>query len=502
MMAKKDENIPNENESLESSKKIDLYINNQEDEQQGISIMNVFSTLGKRFHLYLWVIISTLLLGLLVPTLMYTFKDKKESAVAVLGFDYAGAAAEKAPDGSALDVTILKSPYVIENALKNVTLSKKVSTAQVQANIVISRPLTDETKRQQEIIQELKDAKHNDYAEMVKSFTLRYREQYFVYLNNGFSDGGRNKINLSSTDLSHLMSAIMNSYNDYFIETYQDRNLPSNYLAAIDEDSLDYLEILDEVSSSLSYLANYCSSRAALLPNFRNQDGISFTDLSTIISTIKSADIDYIYSYIYLNNVYKDKLVLKTYYEMQKRDAELSLVETNNNIATLEDSIANYPKGQTIVQTTDGGAPIPVSSTDPEKNRLINQLTALNAQKSSLEERISVLTDRLTKLDGAPATDEQKAKADEYIDVALQDAQNVYNLVYKNAEELFDSNAYKSRYMHALTTSDSERFSDNLKLFVIGAAAGLFIGVLAWIADAFIIEFRNVKKANEEKEAK
>lgn len=506
MMAKKDENnIVNQEtnaESLESSKKIDLYINNnQEDEQQGISIMNVFSTLRKRFHLYVWVMISTLLLGLIVPTLLYTFKDKKETAVAVLGFDYEGAAAEKAPDGNPLDVTILKSSYVIENALKNVTLSKKVSTAQVQANITISRPLTDETKRDQEIIAELKEAKHNDYADMVKNFTLRYREQYFVYLNNGFSNG-HNKVKLSSSDLSHLMSSILESYNEYFIETYQDRNLPNNYLSAINEQTLDYLEILDNVSSSLSYLINYCNSRTSLLPNFRNKDGISFSDLSMIISTLQSTDITDIYSFIYLNNVYKDKLVLKTYYEMQKRDAELSLIEINNNIITLDNSIASYPDGQVIVQTTDGGAPVPVAYVNPEKNKLINELTVMNAQKSALEEKISILDDRITKLDGPEATAEQKAKADEYIEVALEDTKYVYDLVYKNAEELFDSNAYKSRYMHALTTSNSEGLSSNLKLFAIGSIAGLAIGLIIWVSDAFIIEFRNVKKANEEKEAK
>ena len=33
----------------------------------------------------------------------------------------------------------------------------------------------------------------------------------------------------------------------------------------------------------------------------------------------------------------------------------------------------------------------------------------------------------------------------------------------------------------------------------IGAAAGLFVGLIIWIGDAFIIEFRNVKKANEKK---
>ena len=489
-----------QSESLADSKKIDLYINNEQDQEQGISIMNVFSTLGKRFHLYIFVMISALLLGLLVPTLIYTFKDKKEASVAILGFDYAGAEAQKAPDGSDLDITYLKSSYIIQNALNSVTISKQVSTASVQSNISISRPLTDDTKRQQEIINELKEAKNNDYADLVKNFVLKYRQQYFITLNNGFSDGGRSKIKLSTTDLSHLLSAILGAYNDYFIETYQDRNLPSNYLAAINEETLDYLEILDNVSASLSYLTTYCNSRAALLPTFRTSEGISFSDLSNVIGTLQSVDIDYIYSYIYLNNVYKDKLVLQTYYEMQKRDAELSLTETNANIATLQASIDTYPDGQVVVQTTEGGAQVTVPQTNPEKNALMLQLTAMNETKSALEEKIAVLTDRIARLDGTPATEEQKAKADEYINTALTDARDVFNMVNKNAEELFDSNAYKAVYMHTVTTNVAESFSINLKLFLIGAAAGVAIGLIAWIGDAFIIEFRNVKKANEKKE--
>ena len=489
-----------QSESLADSKKIDLYINNnQQDQEQGISIMNVFSRLRQRFHIYLFVMISTLLLGLLVPTLIYTFKDKKEAAVAILGFDYANAETEVAPDGTDLDVTYLKSSYIIQNALNNVTISKSVSTAQVQSNISISRPLTDDTKRVQEIINELKEAKNNDYADLVKNFTLKYRQQYFVTLNNGFGTGN-NKVKLSTADLNHLLSAIMGAYNEYFIETYQDRNLPDNYLAAINQDTLDYLEILDTISSSFDYLKGYCDSRAKLLPTFRTQDGFLFSDLESLIGTIQSVDIDYIYSYVYLNNVYKDKLVLQTYYEMQKRNAELDLAETNSNIDTLKASIASYPDGEVVVQTTDGGAQVSVPQTNPEKNALILQLTDMNEHKSALEEQIAILGDRITKLDGPAATAEQKAKADEYVATALVDASNVYDLVLQSAKELFNSNAYQSIYMHAVTTSVSERFSDSLKLFLVGAAAGLAVGLVCWIGDAFILEFRAVKKANEKKE--
>ena len=81
MPEKKEQQVVNKEEKLDSSKKIDLYINNSDaDSEQGISVMNFFSTLGKRFHLYVFVMVIGLLVGLLVPTMMYTFKDKKESA--------------------------------------------------------------------------------------------------------------------------------------------------------------------------------------------------------------------------------------------------------------------------------------------------------------------------------------------------------------------------------------------------------------------------------------
>lgn len=487
-------------DSLEDSKKIDLYINNQEDEEKGISIMNVFSTLGKRFKIFGWLILSTLLLGLLVPTLMYTFKTKSEQAVSVLSLDYEGCSEGKDPNGVNLDITYLKSSYIVNNALNKVTLSKKLSTAQVQNNIKITGILTDETKQQREILEHLLEEKNNEYGKLIQQFTLKYRPQFIITIGNVFKNGN-SSIVLPTDELQRLLSAVTEAYNDYFIETYQDRTLPNDYIGAINENTLDYLETLDQVSSSLNYLETYCNSRSELLPNYRTTDGVSFADLAKTISTLRSTDIDYIYSYVSLNNIYKDKLVLKTYYEMQKRNAELDLVETNSNITTLKASIDNYKNGKVVVNTTDGGAPIEVPHTDAEYNRLVVQLTDMNEHKSTLEENIAVLTDRLDKIDGPEATAEQKAKAQVYVDNALDDSRALYSLVYKSSQELFDSSAYKNRYMHTITTTKREKLSDSLKLFAIGAAAGLAIGLVIWIGDAFIIEFRNVRKANENKEA-
>ena len=495
----KEPNITNKEESLADSKKIDLYINNDSNEEQGISIMNVFSTLGKRFHLYLWVMIIGLLAGLLAPTLIYTFKDKKDSAVAILGLDYANAEEGLAPDGSKLDISYIKSSYVIENALNKVTLSKKLTTSQVQSNLVITGILTDETKQRLDILDDLKEAKNNDYSKILQNLELKYRAQYIISISNVFKDNNR-KFTVPSEDLSKLLGAITTSYSEYFIETYRSRDLPGNYLAAINAEALDYLDILDDISYALSYLENYCRSHASIIPNFRSTDGISFSDLANQIAMFRDGQIDYIYSYVYLNNISKDKSLQLTRYQYQLRQAELDKQEITTNITDLKNAIDNYQFSVTKVPAPDGQSWTSIEVKDDDYNTLVRRLTSLNEQKSALEERIKILQDRIDKLGGPDATAEQKANAEEYVSNALTVSTEIYDLVTKSAKELFASNAYQNAYMHTIVTTDTEKFSDNLKMFLIGAGAGLGIGLIMWIADAFIIEFKEVKRVNDLRE--
>ena len=487
-------------ESILDSKKIDLYINNK-DNEQGISIMNIFGYLKQRFHIFIYVILITFMLGLLIPYMIYSFTGKDDSAVAVLGLDYSGADSGLAPNGSNLDISYIKSSYIIQNALSDVTLSKEITVAQVQSNLTITGILTDSTKRQQEVLDKLLEEKSNEYAKQIQNFMLNYRSQYIISLDSVFKSGN-SKIKLSSDETSRLLAAILNAYADYFNEAYLDDSLPNNYIGAIDANTLDYLDILDEVQFSLSYLESYCDSKSSYVSGFRASDGLSFNDLSSIIRTIRSSDIDYIYSYIYLNNISKDSYMALTSYKYQKREATLQLSETNEAITTIKNSIDNYQTDKVVISTTDSNQVKEVEITSDYYNELVGRLTSLNNQKSTLEERITILTNRINRLEGAPATDEQVAKAGEYVDSALENARRIYDVVYSHSQELFSSNAYNNRYMHSIITYESDSITNYLKIFVIGAAGGLFIGIVAWGIDAFVLEFKNSSKEKVKGETK
>lgn len=499
-----EENKVNEQkeESLANSKKIDLYINNNDNvDEGGISIVNVFSFMKQRFHIFIFIIIITFILGLLIPITMYAFKDKEDEAVAIIGLDYNGAESGLAPNGSVLDISYLKSSYIIQNALNNVTLSKSVSVALIQSNLTITGVLTDETKQQKEVLDTLKADKSAEYAKLIQNYTLKYRAQYIVSLSSTFVNENK-KFTLSSTDTSHLLTAIIDAYNKYFIETYQDKSLPNNYIGAIDNNTLDYLDILDEIQSSLSYLENYCNTKSSSYPSFKGKDGLTFSDLANTIHTIKDTDIDYIYSYIYLNNVSKYPETQLTNYRYQKREASLELAEVNTSISTVSNSINNYKADKVVVSNPDSGVATEVEVNSEYYNDLVLELSNLNSRKSSLEERIAILDKRIERLEGPAATEEQVAKAATYIDSALNNANSLYNLVNNHADELFKSNSYQNQYMHYITTFENDSISNHLKMFLIGAAAGLFIGVAIWVVDAFVLEFKDANKRQNAKEVK
>ena len=136
-----------ENPNLDS-KKIDLYINDTDDESGGISIMHIFSYMKQRFHIFIFVMLITLIIGTLAAILMYGLKGKSETSIAILSLDYENAEEGKAPDGTSLDISYLKSSYIIQNALNDVVLSKEIGVAQVQENLNIIGILTDQTKQQ------------------------------------------------------------------------------------------------------------------------------------------------------------------------------------------------------------------------------------------------------------------------------------------------------------------------------------------------------------------
>ena len=129
-------------------------------------------------------------------------------------------------------------------------------------------------------------------------------------------------------------------------------------------------------------------------------------------------------------------------------------------------------------------------------------MTSLNERKTTLEADIKILDDKIARVESANPTADQIAVAQEYVDKALVNAIEIYNVVNAHTTELFNSNAYKNSYMESIQTQETESMSSSIKLILIGAASGFVLGLLVWGVDGLVLEIRNVRKQNELKEEK
>jgi hypothetical protein len=137
--------------------KIEVLLKNDEpvEREVELSLLNVFTNMKKSFRLYAWIILLCMAVGLLAPYSILLLKDKTTAVSAVVTYQYGNASEGKTPDGSNLDVNLIKSSNIVAQALKSTHLSKNVSVNSVAQNISISHMLTDSAKRSMEIMQKM-----------------------------------------------------------------------------------------------------------------------------------------------------------------------------------------------------------------------------------------------------------------------------------------------------------------------------------------------------------
>lgn len=96
-----------------------------------------------------------------------------------------------------------------------------------------------------------------------------------------------------------------------FYNNYGYNSSLESAVVSIDYTEYDYVDAVDVFDSSLGSLKNYIDELAASdNTRFRSETGYTFADLSSSIDTVRNEDLDWISSYITLNNVTKDKKIL------------------------------------------------------------------------------------------------------------------------------------------------------------------------------------------------
>ncbi|MBQ2558211.1 MAG: hypothetical protein II553_04290 [Lachnospiraceae bacterium] len=500
---------------MKKDSQINVVVNRSGENDGSIDLMRVLGNMKVKGRVYAWVVILCMVIGVCAPLLLYQIAGDNTRVASVVTFDYDVIDTTNplitptpkpvkdltAPDGTELDVSQITSSFVLQDALRGVTLSEDISIGALRKNISIERMLTEDSRRQQEIAKQMLADKNNAAYAQLQSIKLSYVNQIIVSLSNGFSEEeeeeDKNKIYLPDDELRLLLDRILISYNNYLATTYANLMLPGDEISVIDAEHLDIMESVDLLRQALTNLYDYCDSKSDEIKAYRSyRDGRSLTDLMETLQTARDVNVEYLYSDITASSVAKDREAMIAKYRFQMREAQTKLDVVNEQIAQTAETLKNYKHDQIYVEQQDGEGSKTTKITTEYYNKLILEQAANYENATVLEITIDDLKAKIESLQSeTAAVDTEKAKVE--LAAAIKICHEVYTQICDQMEEIYGSSFYTTYANRSAAQGKAPGFlAANMKKMIIGAVLGAFLACGLWFVSAFAAEMKRGGKAD------
>ena len=237
----------------------------------------------------------------------------------------------------------------------------------------------------------------------------------------------------------------------------------------------DYVDAVDVFDSSLGSLKNYIDELAASdNTRFRSETGYTFADLSSSIDTVRNEDLDWISSYITLNNVTKDKKNLIANYKFKIEDLKRSKIISEEQLKAVSETIEVYEKNSILIfsNATDAANASLTQSSDTYDN-LITQKIEAQANLSACEQNIKRYEERIKSLENGAST----AADEEVVDAELKKISGkidtLINTVNETASEYYEKVLFSNAY--TVLTPASTSVTGTLKAAVSDSVDNIFM---------------------------
>lgn len=435
---------------------VNLIIKNEEENNNEvtISLRGIFKNLKRFFAIWLALTIIVSILSTLVLALKKIDNYKQTSSL--VSFTYNGIEKGLDPNGNKFDVNTMKNPQIIEKSLHD--LDMPVSDIEnvrkgISIEGVVPQDKYDEITAYKEIVNSANGAAALSAVEKVLE-TKYYPTQYKVHFNYAAMD-------LSGSQAATLLNKILESYSEYFLDTYGYNESFGSAITALDYKDYDYAEALDVFDSSLTSLKNYVDKIATSdSTRYRStKTGYTFSDLSEAINTVQTTDMDMIASYVTLNVVTKDKESLRIYYQHRIEDLKRKENVCREELATISDLINSYEKNtvQVFGNGTDSINTIS-SEASTEYDDLFQKKLTKQSDLSYTIQKIDLYNTRLERLNNQTlSTQAQSDKVESDLQKLNDKVNNLIEQVKTSADEYYETVVFSRSYNILVPASASTK---------------------------------------------
>ena len=485
-------------ELQKESTKIYLQVDNSEDYDSQIDIINVVSEMGKkkRFYKYLLIFAACIgiCLGLVVTGVQYLIGDSSY-ARAVVSFQYEGIEEGLDPNGASFDINKLKSPIVIENALASLNITD-ISTEDIRQNIKIEGVIPEDAVERITVIKEMALEDISNYEKILD--VSYFPSQYIVYL---YKDRF-----MASEDTEAILNAVLESYREYFLDTYANTAVLSVTSNLIDYQDYDYVESIDMLESQMEIMQNYVFERRQQAPDFRSVNtGLSFGDIHNSLQMIEDIDLANLTSYVENIALSKDKTRMKEYYNYKIRKYEMELSELQVQLNTVQNTLDTYVKDPVVIVSSQESTH-EISQKNEYYDRLVEKKLDLNKTISEVNTDLNETYELLNKLTSITKGNTQTEfdYADKMLDKVAATMAEWITLVEETTEEYYTTTLFSNAYKIAVPAKYQANggLVSIAKVLIVCAAAMVFVVIVVWCMDGLKVELTAMRKREKSVKAR
>lgn len=483
-----------------SEQNVNLILKQEEKHEEEVVVS--FSAIIRNLKRYLsvWLLVSVIVGGLIAGVSVFFRTTSITPVRAIVSFTHEGIEKGKNPDGTDFDPNQLKSPDVIDEALKACNMELDLLEP-VRRGIEIEGIIPENAYQRMNTYKNVYENASNGQLSAAQAMldVSWVSTQYNVQFN--YKDAG-----LSRSDAVQILNAMLDAYRDYFFRKYGYNEAFGNNLGAMDYTDYDYAQAVDMFRTQLKSLNRYVSSISAEdTSRFRSTEtGYTFADLKDAISSVQSLDLDLISSYLNVNNVSKDKERLQTYYEWRIENLELERKTNKEALAAVEAAFEAYEKDQVIV-FSDSVANTETTVSSEEYDRLINRRLSAQADLSETDQNIEYYKQRLATLkkSNSTASKSKSERIEKDLAKLKTKIDNLIDMVNKTADDYYRNVSLSDSYniLVPATSSVGTTIKSGIAKAVVPAIGVEVIILMIYLSVSFVKALVEETRKRNQKQA-
>lgn len=308
------------------------------------------------------------------------FDDTKGKVVTRLSFNFAGVDEGLNPHGGSFDAQRIKKTEVVQRALDKVGGDvSQIDPEQISRNIMIRGIVPKDAVDR--IIPKLSAAK-DIRLEGIGGATYNPTQYEVALLLN-------KDLKLNKEQATSVLDALVESYQEFFAETYKDTQAIEAAIVPIDPERYDYSEYIMLTEGQLNIIKNYLGAKEQVAKDFRSGNTyLSFGDLIAQVELIEDIEVGNVKALVDSFMITRDTDKLSIVSESMIQRTKLEKEKYTKQAQDLTRAANTYEKDKTIIMG-NGSLLQGLKEEDEEEDTLYDQLIKQAVEAQGRANRMS-----------------------------------------------------------------------------------------------------------------